>query len=212
MSAVLMLPSPTVSVERKCSIEEVFDQSFIELLRIVPANPFIRALILKLTGKMPESECETFEQIREWVETTCEKRKSIPVRPVRRAAEGGISIRVEFSETEYGRADYSVRRYGSDLFHVDAADLIEIIRSAIDAEEGIDQVVDIIAEKVDDDAWNQCEPSMDTYGDYDYDDFDANDTGDSETEFSKSQIRDSVLVFLRERHPGLAAELLERRV
>jgi hypothetical protein len=50
MSDTLTLPPP---VERKCSIEEVFDPSFIELLKLVPANPYVRALILKFTGKLP---------------------------------------------------------------------------------------------------------------------------------------------------------------
>ena len=29
-------------LERKCSIEEVFEASFIELLKLVPANPYVR--------------------------------------------------------------------------------------------------------------------------------------------------------------------------
>ena len=45
-------------VEKKCRIEEVFDSAFIELIRVVPRNPYVRALILKLTGKMPGAESE----------------------------------------------------------------------------------------------------------------------------------------------------------
>jgi len=47
MSDTLTLPPP---VERKCSIEEVFDAGFIELLKLVPANPYVRALVLKFTA------------------------------------------------------------------------------------------------------------------------------------------------------------------
>ena len=90
--------------------------SFIELLRLVPANPFVRALILKLTGKMPGPECETFEQVKEWVETNCEKRVRPSSSRSTRVVDDGIAISVEFSETEYGRANYSVPRSGSDEF------------------------------------------------------------------------------------------------
>lgn len=208
MSELMTLPAPALPVERRCRIEEVFDQNFIELLRLVPRNPYVRALILKLAGKMPNPECETFEQIKEWVETTCKKKvRPLPDRVIRRAADDGISINVEFSETEYGRACYSVRRSGSAEFCIGAEDLIEMVQTAIDEGEGIDEVVNRVAEKIDEDAWNRCEPNMDDYGDYDYSDQEGDDYGDSETEFSRNEIRNSVLAFVRERHPELAAEL-----
>ena len=208
MSEVMTLPAPALPVERKCRIEEVFDQSFIELLALVPRNPYVRALILKLTGKMPGPECETFEQIKEWVETTCKKKtRPTPSWARRRAADDGIAISVEFSETEYGRACYSVRRSGNAEFCISAEDLIEMVQTAIDDGEGIDEVVGVVAEKIDEDAWNRCEPDMDDYGDYDYSDQEGNDFGDSETSYSRNEIRNRVLEFVRERHPELAAEL-----
>ena len=100
-----------------------------------------------------------------------------------------------------------MRRSGTDEFHIGAEDLIEMVQTAIDEGEGIDEVVDRVAEQIDDDAWNRCEPNMDDYGDYDYSDQESNDSGDSETEFSGNEIRNSVLTFVRERHPELAAEL-----
>lgn len=191
----------------KCKIEEVFDQCFIELLRMVPRNPYVRALILKITGKMPGQECETFDQIKEWVEMNCEKRKTTSQRRVAGSAEDGISINVDFSETEYGRADYSVPRSGYASFEVSAEDLLEIVREAIEDGEGIDRIVEDIAKKIEDEAWEQCEPEFDNYGEYDYDDHEATDSGNSEKEFSKNEIRNAVLNFIRARHPELAAEL-----
>lgn len=208
MSGVMTLPNPVIPVERKCRIEEVFDESFVALLRLVPRNPHVRALILKLTRKMPGPECETFEQLKEWVERTCEKRaRPSQSRAARGAADDGISISVEFSETEYGRANYSVPRSGSEAFHVSAEDLLEMVQAAVDVGGGIDEVVERVAETIEDDAWNQCDPSMDDYGDYDYSEHDANDSGDSETSYSRTEIRNRVLAFVRERHPELAAEL-----
>jgi len=45
------------------------------------------------------------------------------------------------------------------------------------------------------------------YGDYDYSDHDSGESGNSGVEFSKTQVRDRLLVFLREQHPGLLEEL-----
>jgi hypothetical protein len=202
MSDTVTLPPP---VQRKCSIEEVFDLNFIELLKLVPANPYVRALILKFTGKMPGPECQTFEQLKDWVEFNCAKR----IRPRSGSARNydDISISVDFSEMEYGRARYSVERYGTDTFSVDAEDLLDIIRDRIANGGGIGEVVEAIAEKIDDDAWTQCNPDLDGYGDYDYEEHDSTDSSDSEVKYSNDAIRQAVLRFVQERHPELAAEL-----
>ncbi|MGZ5505620.1 MAG: hypothetical protein ACXWJX_02355 [Limisphaerales bacterium] len=205
-AAVIDAGQPAVAV-RKCEIQEVFDRNFIELLMIVPRNPYVRGLILKLTGKLPPLECETFEQTKEWVETTCERKPRVSSNRTQRNNREGISISVDFAETECGRADYSVRRYGQSAFEINEDDLLEIVQCAIDAEDGLDEIVEVVAGKIDDDAWEQCEPSMDDYGDYNYDDHENTDSRDSEITFSRTDIRERVLAFLRDRYPGLAQQL-----
>ena len=193
-------------LERKCGIEEVFDASFIELLKLVPANPYVRALILKFSGKMPPAECETFESLKDWVEANCNKR-------VKKSSTGtnldggGILVNVDFSEREYGRADYSVRRSGSDEFQVGRDELMGIVQDTIDSGGGLGEVVEVIAGRIDDDAWNECDPNMDDYGDYEYNEHESSDSGDANTDYSKDEIRRNVLRFLEEHHPELAAEL-----
>lgn len=189
------------TLETKCRIEEVFDPGFLELLRLVPRNPHVRALILKFTGKVPGVECETFEQVREWVEANCKPR------PLFRGKSGGLSIPVDFSETEYGRAGYSVRRYGREEFQLDTEELLEMAESAASDGESLDELVEKIAEKIQEDAWTACDPQMDDSGDYEYNDHDMSGTEDSETSCSKSDIRLLVLNWLRERHPALAEQL-----
>lgn len=205
MSDTTTLPNPVLP--NRCPIGEVLDAALIELLRLVPLNPLVRALILKQTGKMPGAECETFEQLKEWIETHCERKAKPVSRPTRPGLDGGIHISVEFSETEYGRADYSVPRWGTEEFRVGAEDLLPMVQDAIDSGGGIDEVVDMVAGKIDDDAWSQCDPSMDNYGDYDYSEHDSNDSGDGATDYSKDAIRTAVHRFLREQHPELLAEL-----
>jgi hypothetical protein len=207
MTAVMTGPDiPAMTLERRCQIDEVFASPFIELIGLAPKNPVVRGLILAQTGKMPGRERETFEQIKEWVETTCEK-KSRPPNGTRSPSRNGIAIRVEFSETEYGRAQYSVDRSGSDEFTLDAQELLEFVQAAIDDEHGLEEVVEKIAGKIDDDGWDQCSPDLDSNGDYEYDEHNSTDSCNSTIEFSRIQIRDRLLVFLRDQHPGLLEEL-----
>lgn len=205
MSDVMTAPP---EVERKCQLEAMFDASFTELIRLVPRNPYVRALILKLVGQMPGSELETFDQLKDWLEHNCTHRvRPMPNQHRQRSADGGISINVEFSETENGRADYSVSRSGNDEFRIGAEDLIEIVQEVIEAGGSMDEVVDTIAGKIDDDAWNECDPEMDSYGDYNYSDHESSDSSDSETNYSRNDIRSAVRTFLQEQRPELMAEL-----
>ena len=204
MNDTLTLPPP---VQRKCSIEEVFDASFIELLKLVPANPFVRALILKFSGKLPPTDCETFEQLKDWVEFNCVKRIRRSTTTVQSDDEPGISIEVDFSEQEYGRAHYSVERYGTENYHLAGDDLVAIIRDTIADGGAISAVVDAVAARIDDDAWDHVSPDLDNYGDYEYSDHDSDGADDSETKYSRERIRNAVLRFVQEHHPELAAEL-----
>jgi hypothetical protein len=209
MSSATVLPNPVLPPERKCVLADVFEPGFVELMQMVPGNPFVRALILKLTGKMPGPECSTFEQLKDWIEWNCTK----GTRPLSGRSRGrgvddrGISVGVDFSETECGRADYSVRRHGREEFHVTADSLLEIIQEAIETGGGMEEVIDTVAGKIDDDAWTQCDPNLGDYGDYNYDEHDSTGTSDSETSYSRSEIRNAVLAFMRARYPELAAEL-----
>ena len=206
MSAVMTEPEVPVVEKSRCKIDEVFASPFIELISLAPKNPVVRGLILAQTRRMPGSDCETFEQIKEWVETTCKKKARQSSLPAVRAAEG-ISVTVEFSETEYGSASYSVNRSGSDEFEINADELLEMVREAVDDGEGLDEVIEKISSLIDEDAWNRCEPDLDDYDEYNYDNHDSNDTDNQREQFSRVQIRERLREFLRQRHPQLLEEL-----
>ena len=193
-------------VINRCKIDEVFASPFIELIGLAPRNPVVRGLILSQTGRLPEPERVTFEQIKEWVEMTCTKKIRPPNTP-RSQAGDGFAIKLEFSETEYGRAHYSVGRSGSDDFTLDADEVLALVHAAIDDATGVEAVVDKIAELIDTEAWERCEPNLDDYGDYEYDEHESNDSGNGSVDYSRTQVRERLLGFLRERHPGLLEEL-----
>src|ERR1017187_6398414 len=122
----------TESIPRRCGIDEVFASPFIELIALAPRNPLVRGLILAQTGRMPEPERATFEQIKDWVETTCDPRAGGGHQSkAARLTETGIVIKVEFGETEHGRAHYSVNRSGTDEFVVDEEELLICVQAAI---------------------------------------------------------------------------------
>jgi hypothetical protein len=192
--------------QRTCSIGQVFDASFIELLELVPTNPFVRAWVLKFTGKLPPEDCVTFALLKDWVEFNCVKR-SRPKPQERPSADDGIGILVHFSEREYGRANYSVDRSGEDTFQISEEELLAIVQEVIDGGSALGGVVDQIASRIDDDAWNECDPDMDSYGDYEYDEHESHDSGSAEINYNRDQIRSRVLAFLQANHPDLAQQL-----
>ena len=203
MSEIMTLPTPP---QRKCAIGEVFEASFIELLQLVPANPFVRAWVLKFCGKMPPEDCVTFDQLQGWVEFNCIKRvRSNPQH--RSRSDDGIGITVRFSETEHGRCHYQVDRSGEDTFQIGQEELLIIVQDAIDEGGAMSAVVDAIASRVDDDAWNECDPDMDSYEDYDHEDYESNNSDNAEINYSRDQIENRVLGFLQNHHPELAAQL-----
>jgi len=201
-----IMTGPEVPAAIKCKIDEVFASPFIELIGLAPRNPVVRGLILAQTGRMPGPERGTFAEIKEWVETTCDK-KLRPPDATHSLAGDGFAIKVEFSDREYGRARYSVGRSATEDFTLDADELLEMVQTAIDDGLGIETVIDKIAELIDEVAWDRCDPSLDTCGEYDYDDHDSTDSDNSAVEFSRTQVRDRLLVFLRTRHPQLLEAL-----
>ena len=66
---------------------------------------------------------------------------------------------------------------GSDEFHVGTEELMGIVQETIDSGGGLGDVVETIAERIDDDAWNECDPNMDDYGDYEYNEHESSDSG-----------------------------------
>jgi hypothetical protein len=189
------------TLERHCRLEDVFEGSFIELLQVAPANPVVRALVLKLTGKLPAEECLTFEQIKDWVEHNCFRRRRAAYQTEESAP--GIAIAVDFSEKEHGRASYSVTRSSRERFEIGAAELLDLLREAIQSGGGLDEVVEMISTRINDDGWSECDPSLDEYGDYDYEDHESSDSNNCETDFATVEIREAVLAFMRQRHPEM---------
>ena len=197
MTAVMEAPI----TQRQCRIEEVFTTSFIELLAMAPRNAIVRSLVLSLTRKMPPMDCSTYEGIKDWVEFNCEKR------PNGSSRDTGITISVQFEDREYGRATYSVSRCGTESFHMDSSELLALAQEAVAGGDKLDRLVDSIASAVRERAWDECDPSMEDYGDYDYSEHDQDEAESREVEFSKPDLKQRIVSFLQEYQPQLLEQL-----
>jgi hypothetical protein len=196
-TAIMEAPVQT----RRCQIEEVFHGSFIELLSMAPLNPIVRGLILAITRKMPPLECQTFEALKEWVETSCDKRIRPAAAPT--APGEGVMFPVEFSDREYGRCSYSVRRHGNEEFRLEDEELVEYAQDAIESGGRLDLLVARVMAVIKDCAWDRCDPSMDDYGDYDHDEHDSSDTENGSVSVSRPLVRDRLVAYLQTQHPEL---------
>ncbi len=185
----------------RCQLTEVFAGPFIELLTLAPKNPVVRSLILAQTQRLPGPECETFEQLKAWVETHCEKRLH-PLVP-RAVTEPAFALALDFSETEYGRAHYSVARSGSAEFEVGTAELLALVETALAEQGGVEHVVTALAALIDDEAWTRCEPNLDDHGEYRYDDHDMNGAENAAVDYAPSQVRQRLTTYLQQQQPEL---------
>jgi hypothetical protein len=118
---------------------------------------------------------QTFDQIKAWLEAHCDKpQKSSSLCQ-------GIAIAVEFSETEYGRADYTVQRSTRGQFDLEDADLRAMVQRAIQAGKALDEVIEHIAEQIHDYAWLQCNPQFEDYGPFNYNAHESTDSGNTKS-------------------------------
>jgi hypothetical protein len=195
-----------IAPETRCRIDEVFTKSFIELISMAPRNPVVRSLILALTRKMPPPDRQSFDEIKQWVETSCVKKGRRPAEPAVGSTEG-ISIPVQFSDREYGRANYTVNRYSDEEYRLTEEELLEIAEEVLEAGSSLDALVDRVFAQVKETAWDRCDPCLGDDGEYEYDEHDSTDTGHPAVSVGKAQLRELVMRFLQNQHPEIMEQL-----
>jgi hypothetical protein len=219
---------------RKCLIEQVLPKTVIKLLELAPANEIARAHALsRLTVPIP-NECQTFEQIKEWIEKEVEPSRArlvyeqyieppqTPVNPaqlmqidvapppaVNRHDDGrGFNIDVERSETEHGTCNYSVRCHGETTAHVTTDMIRNAVSRAIDEGMSIRRAVNELEGIIIDEIEVETFPDED---DYDYHNHNATDATDNTTEINHDALRDRLLNYLRNHDPEALAVLQRNR-
>lgn len=181
----------------------------IELLKAAPLNEIARGHAMNDLKKAIPDECQTFEQITEWVETNCAPmlpaRGSIHIAAGRvRNREAAFEIEVTESATETGRCRYSRNLSGIGDVPLRVDDVLEIVDEAIADENGMERVLNELSDRINEMASDYADMSGD---DYEYEDYEALDSDDHETEFDRRQLTSRLREWLADNHPEKLQEL-----
>ena len=174
----------------KSRIEEHFAPSFVELIKLSPNNPIVRAQMMRILLKEPPKEIDGYEALKNWVEENFEsKAKNATIK----RSIGSNTFRTEWnlSDNEYGRCDYSVSRNGSYTCSV----AIDDIQAWIDDGKSIQEITDMIYDEVSENYDSSCME----YNNYDYDNEESDNTDDfeAEPEGGYRQLRERLLEAVR---------------
>lgn len=185
---------------RKCQIGLVLGATIDELLKAAPENAIARAHAMSRIKQAIPDHCVTYEQIKEWIETTIEFKSVAPIPSSSgrvRNRNAAFEIEVEKSETEIGRCRYSVSVSGRSNHPFTEEEVLEWVQSSIDDGETISEVL----QKLKEDICDNADVSMDNYGDYDHDDYEASDSDNHSTDWNQSRLESRLIDWLRNNHP-----------
>lgn len=109
-----------------------------ELVALSPANPTIRSLLEQHVGIPLPPETLALGDIEQWV-----NRNWVPNKP---AVEGQLRVILDYSRTEYGRANYSVNQTGQQNVYLDWAELADLAADADNWDAFVESVDALISE------------------------------------------------------------------
>lgn len=209
----LISKDPPLPEGIKCRIESVLAKELIQLVQTAPTNPIVRTQVhAKVLVPIPD-EHVTFEAIKGWIEATIDPATLKPspgpggtIAPTRpapatRDRTNDFSVEVTATSTEYGRARYSVSVSGTGTYSLDEREMNEIINVAIEEGEAgnIDRLIREVGNRL-----NFCVsddlPSMEPDDDYEYSDYESNDSGDTDWD-TRGPVRDRIRAWLEAHRP-----------
>lgn len=114
-------------LKKKCLFGQVFEPSFIAMLKAAPNNPQLRAVILANVGKLPPESANTFELIKAWVEEshgTGVTGANVSAPPVNREA---FRVSMLLRQRWHGQATYYSDAEGRALATVSSGDIDAVL-------------------------------------------------------------------------------------
>ena len=149
-----------LSGKRTCRLESFFNLESIKLMQAAPRNELTRSLILSKIKQMPPSECDTFEKLRDWIETNI---SSPPRKPEKTAC---LNIQYRWSGFESGRCSY---RHNVSATDGVSFSLEDVGRLALESD-GMEELLERLSSLADDD-----HPELEESGDIEYSDYDGDE-------------------------------------
>lgn len=177
----------------KCRAETLLGGPMVELLKLAPLNPTARARVMAVIGQMPPDEMDTWEKIKEWIQTTYEPR---PLPPDPSDDPGGFDVIVDFSRRESGTCRYSCTSSGSASYHVSADEIQELLDD--NDVDSFSELVSLLRERIMDNPWD-LEPFLESDDDsYQYSHYDCHDDDQHCSDISDStQLHNDLAAHLR---------------
>lgn len=108
---------PPPPPKKTCDIKDMLPPSVAQMVKEFPLNETVRSVVCAHLKKPIPKELETFQQIRDWIETTFSKDSPT-------ATTGIVKMSVVGGDIEYGRCNYRVNRTSRGNFSITEADLI----------------------------------------------------------------------------------------
>jgi len=62
---------------KHCVLEEVLPRTMVDAIKLQPANPVYRGILMARLGKMPPDSITEFEKLREWIELNCDPKGNV---------------------------------------------------------------------------------------------------------------------------------------
>lgn len=195
----------------KCDAAKVLGNTINQLLIAAPANPIARAHAMSRIKREIPLEIVEYESIKNWIEENIEasvapsEAKSISAGGRRNTLEA-FTIDVSYSELESGTCTYTCRRSGGTDYSINQAEILAAVSSSIERGESLERVLESLEEDINANAYARMD--LDSV-DYNYDDEEANDSEDKQTEFSSRRLAEMTRDWLLNNHPELLEQLDE---
>jgi hypothetical protein len=139
LKAEVAAPKPLEPV-KKCNLKDALPASVIQMVESFPQNETVRSVVCAHLKVPIPKECETFQQIQNWIEATIDPPKS-------GQPNNYIIIPLSASSIECGRCEYSVSRSGNGNFKVTDSEMIAMLQEAEDCDDLKAFLTDLINNK-----------------------------------------------------------------
>jgi hypothetical protein len=187
-----------------CKIEQMINESVIKLLQAAPKNPTVRAMTLQLLKKPIPESCQSFEEIKDWIEINFTPPFAFgEVKPVENRS---FTIPATVRGVISGNARYALDASGEGRVPFTEAYVLERANAMIRSSKGLEALHTIIAIHAEEMAHEYIQMSSEG-GDYEYSNHNDRDSEPQGAEVNEAAARQALESFLETFHPELLNNL-----
>lgn len=186
---------------QKCNAVKTLGRPLVDLLMIAPLNPTARAKVMAIIGQMPAPELDTWDKIKQWIETTHKPKTDGVAWQSPEQAGGlpqGFNISVDFSEMQNGTCRYRVAASTRVNFSVTPDMMTEAIGICTSLDELKQKLRGIILEE----PWSVLNPECEGDEDeYEYDSYSHIDSRNHNADIDNGHLQRQIVTWMRRTQP-----------